>query len=90
MAALWVLFQIANIAWPRYGDLPWYENWGVVAAVLVLAALGGIAYLSLRDRIAHLAHGLAERPEHAGELAGSPSSASDDPSAQAEKGRPPG
>jgi hypothetical protein len=26
LATLWVLFEIANIAWSRYGDLPWYEN----------------------------------------------------------------
>jgi hypothetical protein len=28
LASLWVSFEIANVAWSRYGDLPWYENWG--------------------------------------------------------------
>ncbi len=88
LAALWVLFEIANIAWPRYGDLPWYENWGVVIAVLVLAALGAIAYMSLRDRIAHLAHGLGETPEGAETSGGSTGGASDNPGAEAEERRP--
>lgn len=85
LAAIWVSFEIANIAWPRASDLPWYENWGVVIMVLLLAILGAIAYLSLRGRIAHLAHGLGETPEDV-QTPGTPlHGASETPGAEAEK-----
>lgn len=60
LATLWVAFEIVNIAWPR-------QDWGVVIMVVVLGVLGGIAYLSLRDRISHLAHELGEMPPEAAE-----------------------
>lgn len=64
LAAIWLLFEIINIAWPRAAELPWYENWGVVIMVVLLALLGTISYLSLRGRIAALQDGLAqESPE---------------------------
>lgn len=64
LAAIWLLFEIVNIAWPRATDLPWYENWGVVIMVVVLGLLGTISYLPLRGRIAALQDGLGqESPE---------------------------
>jgi hypothetical protein len=48
---------------------------GVVIAVLVLAALGGIAYMPWRDWIAHLAHESGETPKDAGTSSGASDSA---------------
>lgn len=39
-ASIWIIFEIANIAWPRSPQLPWYENWAVCVMALLLAALG--------------------------------------------------
>lgn len=73
LAALWLLFEIVNIAWPRATELPWYENWGVVIMVAILGFLGTISYLSLRSRIARLRQGLGqESPEDAGETDDTP------------------
>lgn len=41
-AAIWLVFQTANISWPRFPELPWYENWAVPLVVAVLAVLGFI------------------------------------------------
>ena len=27
IASIWLLFELVNIAWPRYPDLAWYGNW---------------------------------------------------------------
>ncbi len=71
LAALWLLFEIVNIAWPRATELPWYENWGVVIMVAVLGCLGAVSYLSLRGRIARLRQGIGqESPEYVGETEG--------------------
>jgi amino acid transporter len=53
VAALWAAVQFLNIAWPRnfYPDSP-FLNWSVALAVLGLAVVGGLIYLSRRNRIA--------------------------------------
>jgi amino acid transporter len=51
VAVIWLTFETINIAWPRYGDLPWYENWGTVLMLAIVTGLGAVAYLSVRDRI---------------------------------------
>jgi amino acid transporter len=40
-AAIWMVVEIINIAWPRntYGGI-WYLNWGLILAVGVLGAVG--------------------------------------------------
>ncbi len=55
-ATLWLAFELTNIAWPRAGDLPWYQNWGVVVMIVVVGVLGILTYLPLRERIARV-HG---------------------------------
>lgn len=40
-AALWLAFEIVNIAYPRLPGTPWYVNYGAVAMVAVVA-LGGV------------------------------------------------
>jgi amino acid transporter len=42
IAALWLAFEIVNIAWPRLPDAPWYVNWGAVLMVALVAILGVI------------------------------------------------
>ena len=39
-AALWVVFEIVNIAWPRTPDAPWYINWGALLMVGLVALFG--------------------------------------------------
>ncbi len=40
-AAIWMIAEIINIAWPRntYGGV-WYLNWGIVLAIVVLGVVG--------------------------------------------------
>jgi amino acid transporter len=40
-AAIWMVAEIINIAWPRntYGGV-WYLNWGIILAIVVLGAVG--------------------------------------------------
>jgi amino acid transporter len=46
VAAVWLLGELINIAWPRQPDLPWYQNWAVEVG-LGAACLIGLGY-SLR------------------------------------------
>lgn len=48
VAALWLTFQLVNIAWPRYGHLPWWQNWAVPLGVLVFGGVGLVYFLSTR------------------------------------------
>jgi amino acid transporter len=40
-AAIWMIVEIINIAWPRntYAGV-WYLNWGIILAIVVLGAIG--------------------------------------------------
>ena len=40
-AAIWMVVEIVNIAWPRntYGGV-WYLNWGIILAIAVLGVVG--------------------------------------------------
>lgn len=49
-AAVWLIFQTANISWPRFAELPWYENWAVLLVVSILAVLGFIVRAFLPKR----------------------------------------
>lgn len=55
-AAVWAVFEAVNITWPRNPQLAWYQNWAVVIAVGVVAVLGLVVWLSLRDKIAAAEH----------------------------------
>jgi len=46
LATVWLVFELVNIVWPRYGDLPWYQNWGTLLMIVVLGILGVLAYLT--------------------------------------------
>ncbi len=61
-AALWLSFELVNIAWPRYDELPWWQNWAFPLGMAVFGAIG-LAYFLLRrpDRQFSLAQGAAEQ-----------------------------
>jgi amino acid transporter len=44
IASVWIVLELINVWWPRYSDLPWYQNWGVLAVTILLTVLGFIAY----------------------------------------------
>jgi amino acid transporter len=50
MATIWLVFELVNIAWPRYPELEWYENWGVILIVIILGILGAIAYAIVPEK----------------------------------------
>lgn len=50
-ASIWVVFELVNIAWPRADGVPWYQDWGVIVMIVVVGALGVVAYLPHRRRI---------------------------------------
>lgn len=50
IASVWLLFELVNIAWPRYPDLEWYENWGVVLMIGILGVIGVVAYMLVPAR----------------------------------------
>lgn len=39
-AALWLTFELVNIAWPRSVGLPWYQEWAVPLGIAVFGVLG--------------------------------------------------
>jgi amino acid transporter len=44
IASVWIAAELINVWWPRYPDLPWYQNWGVLAVTILLTVLGFVAY----------------------------------------------
>jgi amino acid transporter len=62
-AAVWVVFELINIAWPRATDLPWYQEYGVVLMIVVIGVLGLLAYLPGRATIRAADHKLHEPDE---------------------------
>jgi amino acid transporter len=44
IASIWIVLELINVWWPRYPDLPWYQNWGVLLVTLILTVVGFIAY----------------------------------------------
>jgi len=50
IAALWLAFEIVNIAWPRLPGTPWYVNYGAVAMIVVVAVGGVIVRTVMQTR----------------------------------------
>ncbi len=48
-AAIWLVFQIANIVWPRYPELAWHDNYAFFVIAAVITVAGVIVRLSLRS-----------------------------------------
>ena len=49
IAAIWIVFEAVNIAWPRPVNPQWYLNWGVIIMMGTLGLLG-VAVLSYVSR----------------------------------------
>src|SRR4051794_28040141 len=47
-AAAWLVFETINIAWPRYGDLPWWQNWAFVIGMGAFGIVGLMYFLARR------------------------------------------
>lgn len=45
LAVVWLVFEFVNVIWPRFPDLPWYQNWGTILMIGILGVLGVVAYL---------------------------------------------
>jgi amino acid transporter len=58
-AAVWIVLETINIAWPRSAAAPWFETWSVVLVAVFLGALGTITRALLDQR--------ARRPMAAGQ-----------------------
>lgn len=50
-ASVWTVFEYINIAWPRAVGVPWYQDWAVFLMSGIVAALGILAYLSVRSKV---------------------------------------
>jgi amino acid transporter len=44
ISSVWIVLELINVWWPRYPDLPWYQNWGVLLVTVILTVVGFIAY----------------------------------------------
>ena len=44
IASVWIVLELINVWWPRYPDLPWYQNWGVLLVTVILTVAGFVAY----------------------------------------------
>ncbi|OBF42190.1 amino acid transporter [Mycobacterium sp. ACS1612] len=52
LAALWIIFETVNVAWPRtQPDQPWYINWASVLTTAALAVIGLGIFLTVRKRM---------------------------------------
>src|SRR3954469_17073405 len=48
VAAAWLVFETINIAWPRYTDLPWWQNWAFPLGIAAFGLVGLVYYLPPR------------------------------------------
>lgn len=64
VAALWIIFETVNVAWPRtQPGMPWYINWASVLTTAVLAVVGVAIYATVRRNItAPIGERLAQNP----------------------------
>jgi amino acid transporter len=51
IGAIFVVFQVVNIAWPRDVGQAWYLQWGVLITIVVIGAFGLIVWASKRRSI---------------------------------------
>lgn len=47
-AVVWLVFMLVNIGWPRFDDLPWYQNWGALVGMVAFGILGGVYFFISR------------------------------------------
>ncbi len=51
VAAVWVVFEYFNIAWPRAEGVPWYQDWAVFVMTGIVGVLGVVTYLIVRPQV---------------------------------------
>lgn len=51
VAAIWLLFELVNISWPRDTSAAWYVQYGVLIVTAVITLVGAIFYASRKDQI---------------------------------------
>ncbi len=49
VASAWLLFECVNVAWPRFDELPWYQNYGVLLMAGTVGMLGVVLSLLRTD-----------------------------------------
>ncbi|GAB13242.1 putative amino acid transporter [Arthrobacter globiformis NBRC 12137] len=54
LAAVWVVLELINIAWPRTPELDWWQNYSVVIGLAGVLSLGLIVWFPRRSTIANL------------------------------------
>jgi len=47
-ATAWLAFELINIAWPRYTDLPWWQNWAFLLGIGAFGLAGLVYFLARR------------------------------------------
>lgn len=47
-AAVWLVAELVNIAWPRQPNLPWYQNWAVEVGLGAVCLVGAAYFLRAR------------------------------------------
>src|SRR5690606_37483050 len=48
VATAWLCFELVNIAWPRYDELPWWQNWAFVVGIVAFGVVGLVYFLATR------------------------------------------
>lgn len=61
-AAAWLIFELVNIAWPRYTDLPWWQNWAVPLGIAGFGGIGLVYFLVTRPDRKFATDGAAMTP----------------------------
>lgn len=47
VAALWGMFVVINLSWPRSPDSPWYTNYSIPLLVLATLVIGAVYYVTV-------------------------------------------
>jgi hypothetical protein len=80
VAAAWLVFETINIAWPRYTDLPWWQNWAFLLGMGAFGLLGLVYFLAQRpDRRFELGGATVPSVEPAAANGASPSAVKREP-----------
>ncbi len=61
IAAIWIVFETINVAWPRDFNPQWWLNWGLIIMTAVLGIIGVVMCNRIFRRRDGLADGTAER-----------------------------
>lgn len=54
IAAVWIVFEVINVLWPRSPSLPWSQNWGVLLYTVGLAVAGVVVFFLVPRHRGHV------------------------------------